>query len=726
MSNRAVEFKVADDTPKVIVIGHTTQTANVFEVQQSDTTKVLTITDSGSIKIGSSQVTEIVGESDGFTIDISSVSYLDLMVVSGQPVLSLLSSHATEGGQIVIGRGTGYSTDWSIDVYEERLRFFDGSTEMVTINNSGQMGIGTDTPDVTLTVKQTGGNIVKFVGQSSLTTHLFGATGQFSVSGQTGNTVVSISNSGAGGYLNVGSGALYVEKSGEVVVGSTSALGTLTVYGHDDTEETIVIQAAASQSANILSIQTSATTELLTLSPSGELFVKRDGQGGVYIYGNGNGGAIRPTSGQVLQLEGESGIDMTLGAGSGGISIGYGYTNTTEATMAIFAHTTSKKVLLVKASASHSGSVFEIQDSTASKMVYVIDELDGRLVVGTANSVNAKIETYYNSTNIPSSRYGGYFRNIISMTEVSSNVWSIGVSGDVSSYTGYAANNNLGGIVAFSGSASFSGTSNQGTVAYSRGASLYAGVSSCGTGFSVTNVQGLYIEISNVDADATITNAYGIYLKNSDATGTITNRYGIYQVGDDATNFFEGDIGIGTTSPGSTLTLVRASADVAIQMQRTGTGAETVTLQIDGDSNYRQLVTGASDQIFYTNNTERMRIDSAGDIHFSGNLDLSASSYDILMVDNAGAALEFKQGSDLYLRFVTTNAGEQIEFNKTCLFGAISTNSITMTSGSFVIPTSTPSSASDTGTQGKITWDASYVYVCTATDTWKRASIATW
>ena len=37
-----------------------------------------------------------------------------------------------------------------------------------------------------------------------------------------------------------------------------------------------------------------------------------------------------------------------------------------------------------------------------------------------------------------------------------------------------------------------------------------------------------------------------------------------------------------------------------------------------------------------------------------------------------------------------------------------------------------PASATATGTTGTIAWDASYVYVCTATDTWKRVAIATW
>ncbi len=43
-----------------------------------------------------------------------------------------------------------------------------------------------------------------------------------------------------------------------------------------------------------------------------------------------------------------------------------------------------------------------------------------------------------------------------------------------------------------------------------------------------------------------------------------------------------------------------------------------------------------------------------------------------------------------------------------------------------VIPTNTPATSGATGTTGQIAWDASYIYVCTATNTWKRAAIATW
>jgi hypothetical protein len=38
----------------------------------------------------------------------------------------------------------------------------------------------------------------------------------------------------------------------------------------------------------------------------------------------------------------------------------------------------------------------------------------------------------------------------------------------------------------------------------------------------------------------------------------------------------------------------------------------------------------------------------------------------------------------------------------------------------------TPASASATGATGDIAWDTNYIYVCTATNTWKRVAIATW
>jgi len=38
----------------------------------------------------------------------------------------------------------------------------------------------------------------------------------------------------------------------------------------------------------------------------------------------------------------------------------------------------------------------------------------------------------------------------------------------------------------------------------------------------------------------------------------------------------------------------------------------------------------------------------------------------------------------------------------------------------------TPASATAQGVTGSIVWDADYVYICTATNQWKRTAIATW
>jgi hypothetical protein len=46
--------------------------------------------------------------------------------------------------------------------------------------------------------------------------------------------------------------------------------------------------------------------------------------------------------------------------------------------------------------------------------------------------------------------------------------------------------------------------------------------------------------------------------------------------------------------------------------------------------------------------------------------------------------------------------------------------------GDLQLTTKTPASATATGTVGTITYDNDYIYICIATDTWKRVAISTW
>ena len=46
--------------------------------------------------------------------------------------------------------------------------------------------------------------------------------------------------------------------------------------------------------------------------------------------------------------------------------------------------------------------------------------------------------------------------------------------------------------------------------------------------------------------------------------------------------------------------------------------------------------------------------------------------------------------------------------------------------GEITLEGSAPASATSSGTAGDIRYDASYLYVCVATNTWKRSALATW
>ena len=59
------------------------------------------------------------------------------------------------------------------------------------------------------------------------------------------------------------------------------------------------------------------------------------------------------------------------------------------------------------------------------------------------------------------------------------------------------------------------------------------------------------------------------------------------------------------------------------------------------------------------------------------------------------------------------------------IYGDFNANRVKI-NGDFQLTTKTPASASATGTAGTIAWDADYIYICTATNTWKRASIGGW
>lgn len=53
-------------------------------------------------------------------------------------------------------------------------------------------------------------------------------------------------------------------------------------------------------------------------------------------------------------------------------------------------------------------------------------------------------------------------------------------------------------------------------------------------------------------------------------------------------------------------------------------------------------------------------------------------------------------------------------------------NANTLNANTLYVTNATPASATATGVKGQIVWDTNYIYVCVATNTWKRAAISTW
>ena len=71
-------------------------------------------------------------------------------------------------------------------------------------------------------------------------------------------------------------------------------------------------------------------------------------------------------------------------------------------------------------------------------------------------------------------------------------------------------------------------------------------------------------------------------------------------------------------------------------------------------------------------------------------------------------------GSDLVLIADTSGTGNP---TKTATVGSIT---------GVISDVTAPATAASTGTTGQVAVDTGYIYVCTATNTWKRVAVATW
>ena len=216
---------------------------------------------------------------------------------------------------------------------------------------------------------------------------------------------------------------------------------------------------------------------------------------------------------------------------------------------------------------------------------------------------------------------------------------------------------------------------------------------------------------------------------------------------------------------------VTKKVSVADLLENAGSGTEALPgIAFDGDPDTGIYRPGEDQLAISTNGTGRLFVDASGNVSIglsssttALNVTKTSSGTDsnTLLVQNRADAI----GTTASIYFSTNSAGTGIERSaaikgisgsgtdtELALFtnatGAIPTERLRITSaGRLLVGTSsdsggallqvngdrirvatakTPASASDTGTAGEICWDASYIYVCTATNTWKRAALSTW
>lgn len=204
---------------------------------------------------------------------------------------------------------------------------------------------------------------------------------------------------------------------------------------------------------------------------------------------------------------------------------------------------------------------------------------------------------------------------------------------------------------------------------------------------------------SNLTADKTLTITTGDSDMIVDLTA-VTDEYVLAY--DTATNTWRGVAG---GAGGGAATSLNNLASVAIN---TSLISDTDSTDNLGSSSIYWSNT-YTDRL-YVNSTAYIDGGTAGQIEISGNLLFGGN------ITRTGDTNTTLQTSSDQWNFVT---GASTRFT-------INNGGVQVNNGVLTVPTSTPASASATGNTGTITWDSSYIYICTATNTWKRVAIATW
>jgi hypothetical protein len=224
-----------------------------------------------------------------------------------------------------------------------------------------------------------------------------------------------------------------------------------------------------------------------------------------------------------------------------------------------------------------------------------------------------------------------------------------------------------------------------------------------------------------------------------------------------------GRLGLGTSSPNANLTVAGTDDSTLLTLHgATGTTLRGLAISTfanlsvsNAGVNFNALQSTAGALRFSTLGTTRMHIDEAGRVGigttspgglleikggpviFNPNSTDAESSRELRFnLDNANYGwIRIPAGSGGALAIATGSAEAASERARIDSSGRFLVGTSSDSGGALfqvngnrirIATANTPASAGATGTTGEIAWDANYIYVCTATNTWKRTAISTW
>ena len=475
----------------------------------------------------------------------------------------------------------------------------------------------------------------------------------------------TVTGTGTANYISKWTGtssqgnSIIYDSGSKVNIGATTTNEKLHLYGPDET--TFVLQASSSNTGDKCHISFGASSVVLSRTNTGALIsFERQGAntaGDLYFQTREIGGGVAER--MRIKDDGKVGIGTTapselLHVEGGNLKV--------AGTAAVYATTNDGAAASLSATQSGTGRAFQVMRAVASATRQMADFVQAHASGGTEPAVH------------------------IQQTTTASDALRITSDGSTAKF-------------AVTGTGALTGTS-----------ATFSGVVTASLGLNIANNQRLSIGTagSNTGYIRFYNNNSTAYYLDWESTGARAYRYHgtssgsayittFSQAGSGGHNLTVlGAVGIGGNPSAAAILDVRDSGDANTLQLLINTGQTTAgrltefvfgkdnganlsatlkyyyhttqaSRRIDlfhyGTTNGLSILNDGNVGIGITNPSAKLHVN--GDTTLTGNLTFETSAgRDILFGDNLGAALEFKEGSTLYLRFNTTNGSEDIQFNK--------------------------------------------------------------